>query len=97
MEEKKTVEIPHVYVSLCEAVFDIAFGAGWYANSNQIVCKDRRELFSDVLTWAVEFENGFQNGIEKSDEEYIIQIFEFKKNKLFEKYGRKEGESGGQG
>lgn len=97
MGEKKAVEIPHVYVSLCEAVFDIAFGAGWYASSNQIACEYSRELFSDVLTWAVEFENEFQNGNEKSNDEYMTRIFEFTKDKLFGKYCKKEGESGGQG
>ena len=95
MHKKKSIDIPPMYVSLCEAVFDIAFGAGWYNATHEIFCENSRELFMRVLELAVEFENEFQDGKEKSNDEYVQQIYEFTRCRLFELYGKADGKKEG--
>jgi len=68
---------------LREAIADIAYNAGWMASRGEIEAVDSRELVSSIITWAEEFERGFDRG-----DDYILAVDEFAKSKLIETYGK---------
>lgn len=70
-------------IRLCEAVYDIAFEAGELMGTGQIAYEDSRELFWNILQWAEEFEQQFDD--KKSD--YLTEILDYADKKLNESYG----------
>jgi len=73
----------HTDPCLREAIADIAYNAGWMASRGEIEAVDSRELVSGIITWAEEFERGFDRG-----DDYILAVDEFAKSKLIEAYSK---------
>lgn len=73
--------------NLQEAIADIALNAGYYIATDKIKeesINDLRNLISDIITWAKEFEASYNPD---TDEDYLSAIDRFSEVKLLGRNG----------
>ena len=72
-------------IKLCEALFDIAFEAGYMSAKGFLSLNDvdSRDVFQSVLRLAQEFEAGFSEG-----NDYLTEVLKFSHTRLPEMYGK---------